>query len=406
MDEFECPGGEPCPDSNNNGIPDWREYFCHSGIVVPQAMVQNDVITVCEGEPVVLSGQNGADIQGNVSYVWTGPDGFFVNGVGAEDALYEASLQTVTEAQTGTYILQLFTEFGCPSEPISVQVMISEKPQTPQISVLDDKLCGGELIELNSTLYTVNAIIYNWFLNNGNGTELVASTDVPTLFLDSVNETNTGDYSVMVVVDGCASEESNLQDIQIQSPTPIVVENSTSSATPGCENESVELSAPIFIDATYEWIGPNGFTSNLPNPVIGALTAETAGEYYAIIRTEFCDIISERTTVYLYNEITANDDTYSLAFNQELSATNLAINDELGNVTNYLITPLSQPVHGTLTNNNGVITYRPNENYFGLDAFMYEICNADCPDICDVANVNLFVSNRLYLQNRFRFITH
>lgn len=46
-----------------------------------------------------------------------------------------------------------------------------------------------------------------------------------------------------------------------------------------CEGESLTLTASTIVNATYNWTGPNGFTSNLQNPTISNVTLAAVGTY-------------------------------------------------------------------------------------------------------------------------------
>ncbi|MDH3675064.1 MAG: Ig-like domain-containing protein, partial [Anaerolineae bacterium] len=60
----------------------------------------------------------------------------------------------------------------------------------------------------------------------------------------------------------------------------------------------------------------------------------------------------------------------------------------------------SVPTHGGLTNNgDGTFEYSPNQDYFGPDSFVYEICDITIPTpLCDTATVNITVGgSNVYL---------
>ena len=60
-------------------------------------------------------------------------------------------------------------------------------------------------------------------------------------------------------------------------PTPLV-----------CDGGFIELKADTLLTATYRWTGPNGFTSNLQNPVINNATPVNAGKYYLTVSLPGC----------------------------------------------------------------------------------------------------------------------
>lgn len=47
-----------------------------------------------------------------------------------------------------------------------------------------------------------------------------------------------------------------------------------------CEYDSVQFEAPFYEEASYSWIGPAGFTSNIQNPVIENVSLINQGEYF------------------------------------------------------------------------------------------------------------------------------
>ncbi|MEQ9168507.1 MAG: Ig-like domain-containing protein, partial [Fulvivirga sp.] len=74
---------------------------------------------------------------------------------------------------------------------------------------------------------------------------------------------------------------------------------------------------------------------------------------------------------------------------------NLLANDSDPNMDNLVIntTPVVSPVNGVVTiATDGGFTYTPNENYFGTDAFEYEVCDNASPSQCSTALVDITVN--------------
>lgn len=72
----------------------------------------------------------------------------------------------------------------------------------------------------------------------------------------------------------------------------------TSSTFVGCENGNVQLNAVYLPKASYSWTGPNGFTSNLKDPVINKISAADAGVYRVTIITGQCsNPVTDSTTL-------------------------------------------------------------------------------------------------------------
>jgi gliding motility-associated-like protein len=55
-----------------------------------------------------------------------------------------------------------------------------------------------------------------------------------------------------------------------------------------CDGGKVSLFADTLLTATYQWTGPNGFTSNQQNPVINNASVASAGKYYLTVSLPGC----------------------------------------------------------------------------------------------------------------------
>ena len=68
--------------------------------------------------------------------------------------------------------------------------------------------------------------------------------------------------------------------------------------TPDCENPNLELTATINSNVTnlsFEWSGPNGFTSNEQNPVINNIDTNYIGTYTCTVQSNSCNPISSQS---------------------------------------------------------------------------------------------------------------
>jgi gliding motility-associated-like protein len=65
---------------------------------------------------------------------------------------------------------------------------------------------------------------------------------------------------------------------------------------------------------------------------------------------------------------------------------------DLVDILSVNTTPVLQPSRGTLTlNSDGTYLYTPQLNYFGPDAFTYQVCDNGVPQLCDFATVDITV---------------
>ncbi|NIG53400.1 gliding motility-associated C-terminal domain-containing protein [Chitinophaga sp. Cy-1792] len=86
---------------------------------------------------------------------------------------------------------------------------------------------------------------------------------------------------------------SNLITIDVQ-PDP---DPNAGSNNPACEGESLQLSASGDNGSTYSWTGPDGFTSNLQQPVISPVYAVNNGVYTVTLTTSLGCTNTGTTTV-------------------------------------------------------------------------------------------------------------
>ena len=66
-----------------------------------------------------------------------------------------------------------------------------------------------------------------------------------------------------------------------------------SSNSPVCQGDNVQITCNFSSDATFQWVGPNFFTSSQQNPSFTASSDSVSGEYTVLITGENC--VSERT---------------------------------------------------------------------------------------------------------------
>ncbi len=174
---------------------------------------------------------------GNGSYSWTGPNSFTSN----------AQNPTVTVA--GTYVLTVTGANGCTSTAEAVVLADTDVPDAfigfffpLDCNTLSTNITGNS---------TVNGSTFAW-----SGPNNFASTS------QTINVSAPGTYVLTVTApNGCSASTQATLEQDTTLPTAI--------ATGGfitCDNTTVQLSG--LGNGTISWTGPNGFTSNAPNPIV------------------------------------------------------------------------------------------------------------------------------------------
>jgi len=233
------------------------------------------------GEQLILNSEiiSGS---GNYTYLWTGPNGFMSN---------EANpiIDNPGNTLVGTFTLVVNDADGCESAEAFTQV--STISQLGIQSTIDGNLsvCEGDDITLTTNAMTGEDVVYEWILVDADGVSTPFETTLPSLDLPAISPTNNGSFiTVAAVVDGCStlSSESMFFDITATPLAPSITVNEGI-----CDGENITLETQQQDNATYTWSGPNGFTSNIYNPVIPNASSENVGTY--TLQVAINDCISE-----------------------------------------------------------------------------------------------------------------
>lgn len=210
---------------------------------------------VCEGQTLNLTSNTVA----GATYSWTGPNGF-------TSALEDPSITGVTAAAAGTYSLTI-TAAGCPSVVSTVNVTVNTAPVATPGS--DSPVCTGQ--DLHLTANTIAGATYSWTGPNG-----YTSTQQNPVITGAA-PANAGTYTLTITSGGCTSAAATVT--VVVSGTLTI---SASGNSPVCTGTNIELTATG--GTTYSWTGPNGYTSNVQNPVITNAQAANAGIYTVTVQ--------------------------------------------------------------------------------------------------------------------------
>ncbi|WP_299288841.1 PKD-like domain-containing protein [uncultured Mucilaginibacter sp.] len=229
----------------------------------PATPVLSSNSPVCSGTSLML---NTATVD-NATYNWTGPNGFTSH-------LQNPEIANVALASQGNYTL-ITSVNGCLSEDGTIAVVINPTPAAPVASG-NGPVCAGEKLQLSASL--ISGASYSWTGPNS----FTSSLQNPVI--DQATVAASGTYTVKAMVNGCESAAGTIAVLVNPMPlTPTVSSNS-----PVCATTSLSLTASTITGASYQWAGPNGFTSSIQNPVIPAATPANAGTYSVLATVNGC----------------------------------------------------------------------------------------------------------------------
>lgn len=179
-------------------------------------------------------------------------------------------LVTMNALLAGTYSNITATLNGCVSNIAGPFTLLNPTPPNAPTINSNSPLCSGNTLNLTATSSTAGAI-FSW-TGPSSFTSNIASPTIP-----NVNVTNTGVYTVIATIAGCASSPVQVNVVVNQTPiTPTVTSNS-----PICTGNALILNAATTTPGsmTFAWTGPNGFTSASQNPSITNATQAASGLY-------------------------------------------------------------------------------------------------------------------------------
>jgi photosystem II stability/assembly factor-like uncharacterized protein len=230
--------------------------------------------SVCEGESIHL---NVPSITG-ASYSWSGPNEF-------SSALQNPTIEESNIAMDGDYTV-LISVNNCTSTIESTTINVHPAPATPVINH-NGQLCAGDQLSL-STQEVLDGD-YTWTGPNG-----FFSNDQNPVVSEASELNMSGTYLLSISANGCTSELSEaFIEINNIPATPIITNDG-----PFCEGSTSSLSTAFVEDASYTWIGPNGFYSTDQNPILSsAATTDLAGIYQLVTFINGCSSVPAESSV-------------------------------------------------------------------------------------------------------------
>lgn len=244
---------------------------------------------LCAGDNLQLNAST--TTAGAIDYVWTGPNGF-------TSILQNPTLAAVTLADAGLYtVTASLTSNGqtCTSASANTTVVVRPVPQLGSFIFTNPTSCGSNTGTITLNGLTPGASYTVQYLYNTLPVSIVLVADASGNIL--ITGLAQGTYSnISVTLNGCTS--NTIGPIVLTDPNPPATPVASSNA-PICEGNTLNLSAtsPVTGTIIFQWLGPNGFTSNLQNPSIPTVSALNAGKYYVSITVNSCTSLQDSVLV-------------------------------------------------------------------------------------------------------------
>ena len=221
---------------------------------------------LCIGSTINL---NATGVPTGIAVQWTGPSAFTSTSL-------NPSIPNATIANAGVYTCRANNN-GCLSSPVITLVNIVNPPGAPAIGN-NGPICEGAAINLTGTAGPSGST-YIWTGPNG----FTASVQNPVIPVSTL--AFAGTYEFILNINGCVSQPGNTTVTVLPMPSLPVI----SSNTPVCGGNSINLNTPVIPGVTYSWIGPNGFSSSLQNPVLSSAVLANGGTYSLSVNLGICN---------------------------------------------------------------------------------------------------------------------
>ncbi len=229
-------------------------------------------ISACEGQNVLLTVN---EIQ-NTNYVWSGPDGFFAD-------VREILIENISTAQEGEYIV-VATSTDCNEDTVqeSTSILVTVNRDDFNLFTPQEKtVCEQQTLEIAASF--VENATYSWIGPNN------FTANTRQISIDNVSADQQGIYTVNATSINCAAIPTTKTSITNVIITPSITVSLTTNDINACERENVILTVNEIDNATYNWTGPNGFSSEEREPTIEGISVQDAGEYMVTVTSTNCD---------------------------------------------------------------------------------------------------------------------
>ncbi len=191
----------------------------------------------------------GSSTTSNVSYAWTGPNGF------------TSTMQNPTVSESGEYTLTVTAPNACTA---TATAQVSTDAALPNVTATGGTLnCASPSLIITGSSATPN-VTFAWTGPNG----FTSTMQNPTV-------SEVGEYILSVTAsNGCLSVAVAQVNADVSVP-----DISVEGGILDCTNNSIEITGSSTTSGvTYTWTGPGGFTSTLQNPLV-----TESGDYVLIV---------------------------------------------------------------------------------------------------------------------------
>ncbi len=184
---------------------------------------------------------------------------------------------------------------GCAPNDTSINVSLQLNSPMIITQPLSQAICAGTSVSF-SVAATGSTLTYQWrkgsvdLVDGGN----ILGATTATLTINPASISDTSSFYNVVISGACSPTDTSVNVALTITLIPVAV---ASSNSPVCIGNSINLSAQAVLNATYNWTGPNGYSSTTQNPTILSATAINAGTYDLVVTVNSCGSLTSSAIV-------------------------------------------------------------------------------------------------------------
>ncbi len=262
--------------ATNNGCSNVQDFkvFVHPK---PPKPVVSSPVTYCQGEtPVALTATGST---GN-TLLW------YTTATGGTSSTTAPTPSTSNAGTTSYYVSQTTDNnpLACEGSRSELQVIVKPKPNIT-VTPTDPTSCvpANGKIEITGLAASASYVLTYTYNGSAQPSQTLTSSASGSILLTGLAG---GSYtSIVLTLNGCASDPKSVTLVNPSSPTG----NAAGSNGPLCTGQTLNLSGSSSTSGvSYQWSGPNGFTSTQQNPSIANVTTAVGGTYNLIVSVNGC----------------------------------------------------------------------------------------------------------------------
>lgn len=226
------------------------------------AIAEGSNTAICTGEDLILNVENPV---ADVEYQWIGSQGLITTG----ETLVIEDIDNTLDTE-----INLVPILGpCEGEATSISIEIIPGFDTPFITG-EVVYCEGSTISLCAE-NVPEGELFNWFLNDGPNPFITTVSN--KLEIPNASSFFSGEWTVVAQNFNCQSDASPSYEITVEDEIQIGASNNG----PGCEGDSITLTATFLPGATYTWTSPDNV--NFQGQMVTVPAIE--GDYNLLVET-------------------------------------------------------------------------------------------------------------------------